>query len=629
MTEDYKEILLRYFTGNLNNQSGTNIPDFTQQEETLNANVYENINTKLTTDEGAVSFTATGKIYNETYGSYLIYGFYENSDSNYYGFIYLVDDELNEIQMITELVSGTKLFPLVSLNQAADGNIYGLSHTIGTTPGTTRVLLFNNIFSSGLIDGVYKAILRNDYILPYSYYPTWYRQNCITKSPDGSVYYMVLQDGNGNTHIVKFTINVGSTNDWQDYSITGIFQYRYAVKLDKSGGDEIFRFYCMSYFYDDYEEYKLENGTITKIKSIALEGSPSISPGFSQVYELGGEIFVTVSYSTTLHKAVLYKVNDDQLQTITTTNYYQDQGYISGYNLFAINDGLFYIKTYNKNTEKDLYVGYVDRGTATEEYIATSETAAIYNSNYSYVDFYVTVLYNLVNMYLPVYGQTNTTERLTFDYNSLNYNGTDYESKYALIPIKGRIYDENDKMIFARNLYNKTIYGNTTLSQVQVPNTLLNSSTLYTSNLIGQTNKVLIESEDNVTKNIYETLYFNYYNTLMVQDRNTEVYVDNMIGANRINSSVSNLADYDNAKAIKYRVNYSDNTSLTNNVDSVVIDNDTQIATYTMQLYVPTTKIATNVEIISQDETTIYQTIDTSSLTQGKAYNITQDCYVE
>ena len=766
MTEDYKDTLLRYFTGNLKQETGNNIPLFTEEQETLNNNVYENIETILGDEQGAVSFLPLGKIYNETYGAYLIYGYYEDLSYNPYGFIYLVDDELNEIQMITEFASGTKLFPLVSLNQAEDGNIYGLSHTVGTTPGTLRVMLFNNIFSSGLLTGEYKAVLRNDYIVPYSYYPARYRQNGIIKSVENPTYYIVLNDGSNNTHIVKFTINVGSTNDWEDYTISGLnFYPRYDVLIDKSSGNEIFYFYGLN--NSNYYEYQLEEQTLTQNKVVNLEATASFT--YSQVFVANiSEIYIYACYSS-LQKGTIYRVlSDGTLETIDEFSFYVSGGntYLSSVNLFLMNGGVFYSKNYSKDIGYDIYMGYIINNTNTEISIGSSTANFPGTSFYSYVDFYYTTLYNLINIYIPIYDQTNTTERLTFDYSSINYNGEPYEFKQSLVPQKGRIFDENNKMIFSRNLYNKIIYGNTTLSQVQVPNTLLNDATLNTSNLIGRTNKILVNSNDNVTKNIYETLYFNYYNTLMIQDRNTGVYVDNMVGANRINGSVSNVIDYENAKATKYRVNYSDNTSLINSLDYIdIVENlfninsnlynsndasrtiegtdlivtpaqgivppmysfvgymlqldkeatytifttltnttannaaivvtdinnqtiaDTgfkttsqdlsltfaapedgkviicfyannsvldqrnsvtysntqivqgtsqpryidygKIATYEMEVYVPTTKTITNVEIISEDENTIYQTISGLSLETGKSYNIKQDCYVE
>ena len=184
MTQDYKDNLLKYLTGNLDIESGDNIPLFPENSETINKTIVNDITTILTNQEDAQNILVLGKLYNEYYSSYLIYGAYRKPNGVYYGYIYLVDDELDTIQMITEFSSGTKLFPITALNQAEDNNIYGLTYNINEEMHITKVLLFNNIFASGQITGTYEAILRNDYVVPYNYNQAPYRQNRIIKSPD-------------------------------------------------------------------------------------------------------------------------------------------------------------------------------------------------------------------------------------------------------------------------------------------------------------------------------------------------------------------------------------------------------------------------------------------------------------
>ena len=211
MTEDYKENLLKYLTGNLDIENGNNIPSF-DNSETLNKNIAENINNILTNEQSANSVVALGKLYNEMYEEYLIYGYYKDTSDNYYGFIYLVDSNLNEIQMITEFASGTKLYPITALNQAEDNNIYGLTFAIGEYDMISKVLLLNNIFASGLISGEYEVILRNDYVIPYHYNQAPYRQNRIIKSPDGATYYIPSPVLNGYTPDISIVKGVITSN---------------------------------------------------------------------------------------------------------------------------------------------------------------------------------------------------------------------------------------------------------------------------------------------------------------------------------------------------------------------------------------------------------------------------------
>lgn len=622
MTQDYKENLLKYLTGNLDIENGNNIPSF-DNSETLNKNIAENIKTILTDEQNANYVIALGKIYNEIYESYLIYGYYQDTSENYYGFIYLVDSDLNEIQMITEFASGTKLFPITALNQDENNNMYGLTYSIDAVEMTSKVLLFNNIFASGQATGVYKAILRNDYIVPYNYNQAPYRQNRITKSPDGATYYIVLSEDN-KEKFVRFTINVGSTNEWVVATIPYGFYARFDVRLDKSSGNEILKFYGINTASpSSYYEYNINGDTATQVKSIQL---PYIAQFLSQVYVKDlNNIYLFISYTTAGYAGV-FKVNGNQLTEIYRTNL-EPSGttYKICYGtLFEINGGLFFYLNKKGTYESQLYLAFIkEDNTIVITDIGQYDGIDLFSSFYSYVDFYYRNNYNLVNIYVPYYSTTNTTKKFTLDYNSVNYNGEEYENTNSLNPTKARIYDNNDKIIFARNLYNKTINANTTISTVNIPNTNLNDVTIYKQSLIGETNYVLMNNQEEITKNIYENLNINFYNTLkMINNNDIDNPIFNQNGSNRINSSVSKLNDYDNAKATKIKINYSDNTNKILNIDFTITARDC----YTeFMIYID--KEISSIDFISNDENTIYNTIR-PELEIGKYYKISQSVYV-
>lgn len=621
MTQDYKDNLLKYLTGNISSESGNNIPSF-DDDEVLNKNIAENIKTILTDEQNANYVIALGKIYNEIYESYLIYGYYKDTSDNYYGFIYLVDGNLNEIQMITEFASGTKLYPITALNQDENNNMYGLTYSIDAVEMTSKVLLFNNIFASGQATGVYKAILRNDYIVPYNYNQAPYRQNRITKSPDGATYYIVLSEDN-KEKFVRFTINVGSTNEWVVATIPYGFYARFDVRLDKSSGNEILKFYGINTASpSSYYEYNINGDTATQVKSIQL---PYIAQFLSQVYVKDlNNIYLFISY-TTAGYAGIYKVNGNQLKKIfqmdlepSGTTYKICYG-----TLFEINGGIFFYLNKKGTYESQLYLSFIkDDDTIVITDIGEYDGVDLFSSFYSYVDFYYRNNYNLVNIYVPYYSSINTTKKFTLDYNSVNYNGEEYENTNSLNPTKARIYDNNDKIIFARNLYNKTINANTTISTVNIPNTNLNDVTIYKQSLIGETNYVLMNNQEEITKNIYENLNINFYNTLkMINNNDIDNPIFNQNGSNRINSSVSKLNDYDNAKATKIRINYSDNSFKIQNISfDLVREAYTEFIVYV-------NKNIASIDFISNDENTIYNTIR-PELEIGKYYKISQSVYV-
>ena len=619
MTQDYKDKLLEYLTGNLTIESGENYPNFSENIETLDKNIYDNINSNL---NNPYELNILGKIYNNIYDEYLIYGYYkETSSSNKDGFIYLVDGDLNEIQIITTLSSGTKLFPITALNQDENNNIYGLSGDDAVSPHVSRVLLFNNIFASGLISGNYKAILRNDYIVPYNYNQSVYRQNRIIKSPEGSIYYMVFRDtANYATKIVKFTINVGAENEWIEASLPYSFSTcRFDVKLDKSSGEEVLHYYGIS--SDNpaiYRDYIIngENATINKSITLPYQAKDSNSQVF--VKDINN-IYLYVAYNYA-GLNVIYKLVGNELQTIyeiysqqSPTNYYATIVV-----LFEVNNGIFFFEKYRNYPNYNIFIGYISPNNTYIKYFIDSYSRSSSMITYDYVDFYYKSLYNLVNFYIPIYADTNTTKKITIDYNSINYNGEGYTNINSLVPNKARLYDNNNKMIFARNLYNKVINANTTISTLNIPNTNLNDVTIYTQSLVGKTNYLLVNNEDSITKNIYENLNINFYTTLrMINNNDPNNQIFNQVGSNRINSSVSSVKDYNNAKVTKIRINYGDNSFKIQNINF----NLAREAYTEFIIYV--NKNIASIDFISNDENTIYNTIR-PQFDIGKYYKITQ-----
>ena len=87
-----------------------------------------------------------------------------------------------------------------------------------------------------------------------------------------------------------------------------------------------------------------------------------------------------------------------------------------------------------------------------------------------------------------------------------------------------------------------------------------------------------------------------------------------------------------NCQATKYRINYSDDTTMINNFGAGQIVNLSPQPpfkyTYTWNVYAPSNKTILSIDIISEDEQTIYQTITDLDFEQNKLYTLTQDVYV-
>lgn len=633
MTEDYKENLVKYLTGNLSVETGDNIPLFPQQTENINQTVVDNIKNILTTEEQAQNIIILGKIYNEMYSSYLVYGIYNNSNDNYYGFIYLIDDNLDTIQMITEFSSGTKLFPITALNQDENNNMYGLSFNINQQPYVSKVLLFNNIFASGQISGIYKAVLRNDYIVPYNYNQTPYSQNRIIKSPDGATYYIVLNDS-GQTKIIKFVINVGAENEWSEVTIPVVFSGRFDVKLDKSSGEEKLNFYGMSAETPSiYYEYSINGDTATLNNTIQLEYG--INNTTSQVFAKDiDNIYLYASYGS-VGENVIYKVNGNGLIDIyQSQSIMGDSGYFLNYiTIMGINGGVFFYERYiNATSSYTLSIGFIkEDNTYIKQQIGSYTGQYPITPLYSYIaDLFYKKAFNLITFYVSFYETNSYTKKIALDYNSTNYNGEAYSNTNLLSPNKATLYNNNGGMIFARNLYNKTVLGATTTSTVQIPNTMLNDVTISQSDLISETNITLTEDTTDITKNIYEVVNINFSNSISIKNENDpNNIILNPTAAARLNGGTTQNNNYDNVKATKVRINYTDGTNIT-----IALNPEMQIlaltdTTYQYNFILQISKQVNNLQIISNDETTVYQTIDTLNLQAGKTYNILQEVEIQ
>ena len=140
----------------------------------------------------------------------------------------------------------------------------------------------------------------------------------------------------------------------------------------------------------------------------------------------------------------------------------------------------------------------------------------------------------------------------------------------------------------------------------------------------------MIENRQIIQKNIYETLNVNFVNTINMINQNDESnYINNTIGAGRINNSISKTLDYTSANSLKYKITYSDNSFDIKNVTTPQSANDGYVNSYLYKVlvYVPSDKDITQIDFISNDEATVYCSIyqdQLNGLTNRKYYLINQ-----
>lgn len=665
MTNDYKTTLLEYLTGNLQEEAGVNIPQFSNVA-TEDSSLYNDLMATFTNgfvEKGTIKCKDSSGEYN---GKTIIYGYYYINSSQTYstskGFIALLDEKLSLIELITQFSSGTDFSKFQYLTIDEEGRLFGIDIPSGSS--SARFLMLNNVSIKANSAQHYVAVLRTSYNLQGNAgtYPIMITK--VIKQYNGANYYMQMSNGLGT----NLKINVGIANEWTDFSYQNVADYQYTDFMNVEA-------------YWDNEE----NISIVLLEhTLMLNGIHIIAKGTNdennviqmvQLYDITNDLFggadgisVYMDYPgsqrtrymrsisayilnpthlffvvpvakfdlDTEENDIIIKVIENNNGTTTTKYEYTYEEQVGDHSsvlseISMINNQIFanfYVceNTTSSNPFYTVYTGII-LNQDTTRIIDLAMVRYGYETSFNIID-----ITNIFNLYI-LNAITYSYEQDKFKYsksilifNANNYNGEAYCNTNTLIPNQIWLYDENDNIMFARNLYNKTIYNNITEATIEVPNTMLNDLTISTQKLIGETNYILCENTDDIEKNIYETLYINFFITLLMQNRNTLDYITNLPGSNRINDSVSETKDYDNAKIGKVRINYTNGTSKTKDIISSTITNN--IADIQFQLTILSDIL--NIEILSNDGLTTYQTItDFTDYDIGKTYTISQKCYVE
>lgn len=636
MTNDFKEKLLKWFTGNYNLE----IPKENINWDNLNNNA-NNLYTQLANEVGNPSSGGTFIDYlgiiqsnskNNNGGNLIVmYGTSYNTNKylNDFGWIALLDNQLNLVQLITEYSSGTVIGQLLTLNVDEDGNFFGIE--LPYSGGQKRFIMLNNFALKLDTQTEYSVVLRQSYNVPTDKSQV-NSYNNIKKAVGKSKYLMVGSNFSNNSLIAtELTINVGVENDWVDYSFSG-GSYTGASPRD----------FWVNWDTDDNLDFKIV-GFYNSSSSVFCEWVKSGAgmslttytlPTNIQLYETAAQILnknnvyvgcYGLASNDTL-SYLIFRVTSGQIYQIyakenmpnglTSTTAAQIELLIVGLDIYydiisVIDSGA---GTYNAE------VGRIVEDNVYPFQIGTIELPT--RSAFRFL--IVNKQFNLYNFYLQAQDTVYNVRQL---FNENNYNGDAYQGLNSMIPNSINLYDENSQLLYARNLYNKIINGNVTISTAEVPNDFINEVTLQLKELISKNNNGIATDNNPIQKNIYEELFINFINTInIVNNNNPNNSVFNNVGSARLNNSVSNLADYDNAKITKYKINYANGTSQVNELNPYAFFGDfgTTYGTYKLTVYVPVEYKINSIELISNDEQTSYQTIDCTSLLNGKYYTLTQ-----
>lgn len=646
MTNQANEYLMAYLTGEVENLESMQNPKQLLFEEFDN---YENdLETYLTNDhfpygyqvdnyiQGIVSSTE-GTEYSIMYGKYKI-----NSSDNYsHSFIVILDASYNIVQVITRYTNNELFGKILALNVGEDGRFFMVELD---NNGYYRIVLLNNILIKSASEENYQVIMRQTYRITDQEFLNEVDGIKIDKHPTDAFYIIFgsVHSGSyydGTFKVINFKINVGSENEWNYYRNLApsayIENYDYTITWNDEGK------YKFNLIYVEKDEYE---GEITLY--LAVIQKDFNEEEFSYVVKFP-PIIDDLPTSATIYTAVKYKDSNNYYITIAVNNNFylyknEDDGstpeapilqisnatytHFQGIRLAYKNNNVFF--TYENNSV--VYVGII-----IGKIVYTSQFPA-FASNKNLFSIYVKNIFNLYFFYIQYGDFINIAKMPYID----DVNNVPYYYYNTLNPYFTKLYDENDKLIFARSLYDKSVNGQTTTSTIEVPNLYLNDVVIGGEKLIGETYKTITSNTREIEKNQYEDLFINISNTINIENQNDpNNVVLNPNGAAKLNIAITQSAnsqqkglnEYTNAKALKYVVNYSDNTYLEGSCTGSITSSTTEppfTHTYHFNLIAPSDKEVLNIQILSNDKNTIYQTISNLDLEAGKLYEITQDVYV-
>ena len=650
MTNDFKIDLLNYITGNIEPTNPTNEEIFKEQNnidrdkwinfipETWGAFRYEGM---VAPNELTSNLTVL-------YGGYYL-------DGNSYGVVTLVNENFEPVKTIYEFSSGTKLRYIQYMKQAEDGTFYYVDDAVYTYDygrysinSQKRFVMVNNFTLINQVTNDYQINLRTSYIFG-SEYQNFYCKNMF-KDPNSAHYILFGASADStssnyayrNIKIIDLKINVGEANEWTLFvddtqkifgSAIATFdsesnvQYRCLITNNFLNNNDLM---CYSKTYtgnptsntiitfNDYKPY---------IDDIDYK-KQSVFLNYDEVYFVQNNQRWGTANVLKPKYIGLYRFNFNN--SVLTTIFEKYLGDYDFCNIEAIyidrcNTDIYvqYNTNISNNSTADYYFQRLTNDVWNPILIAEQEIFAFQRRT-----IFVKNNFNLLSIFL--YQTTPLSNWFVYqikeNYNVLNYNGEPYTDYNSLIPKQGEIYSGN-KLVLARNLYNKTLNENSTVSTVQVPNSYLNNIDLNAKTLISETNTILINDTNVIQKNIYETLFLNYINTLNVIDEDTNEIYKNTGSYINNNINAGTEINYSNSFIAKIRINFQDNSIKTQKIFWQQIDSTHKKTVFSIY----TKDYINSIDFISNDENTIYITknMNDFNLEIGKYYTITQFLRIE
>ena len=628
MTDDFKINILNYLTGKLTLENGNNEPQFITENYILN-----NYRTFI---ENNFPNGFRESDYLEINDKILIYGYYSTNNVVKGGMI-ILDENFTPIVVLKNYDSGTDFYKFEFLSIDEDNRIYGVDNNRtlenGVYKNHYRFIILNNIITIGDLTGNYKATIRKTYFFPDTYSDTVNFAQANSKQllkKSGASSYLFIGQNKTNLYIniIKLEINVGSENVWALYSYNKNIMINYiATQLKWDDNLELYIIGGVGSTADGkFSVIKLYNDTITNPVEKTIDGQvySAIEGPINNIYI--ASVDATTEGEVEYNNVRIYKyLLDTDVLTLIYTKKYERHYLGTTIDLYKKNNIVFGRTFYYYDNDTIEYdVGIMDNDVYYNTYVGSEMFTSYFEPL-----FYVKNNFNLYGLYVQ---GINYVYYAKTKYNILNYNGLPYRNVNCMVPRTVDIYQQGvnegeNILVFARNLYNKTVNDNITEATVEIPNTLLNDKPLNIQNLLSETNITLINNTNNIIKNVYERVLLNFFNKLtMKNSNNPSNEIVNLEGATRLNKSISDVIDYDDCKMVKCRISYTDNSTEIKNITWQDVPKENYLYRTTLTLEV--SKVIDKIEFISNDENTVYNTIS-PVLEVGKLYDISQDVYIE
>lgn len=629
MTGEYKENVLKYLTNNLLDQTGTQEPKY-DDISNIASSVYSEIGNYFSGMIIPIGFVPPSANSDNKYSVFAMYGTLIGASDTSGGLV-ILDADYNIIDIITEYSDGEKIGTIQCINIDENGNYY----LVELNGSSYRIVLLNNIVMKPVNSNTHKAIKVATYTIPNQY--TWTNMCKVYKNTSGDKYFVVATRSAG---VVGIYLEVGETNTWTYYTSTYTIQNGYKMFLNGFNvywdNDGALQFQIASY---DNGLVMLSKGSgttmeATRLTNKIIEDSGAELNNYDFIfysnnmgYLLEVEHIEATPPIVPSGHSFPYTITKVDLDTKIFKPIYsgREARYLAenhcGIWFFKKEDRLGFYEYYDRSD--GLYAVYMSIISGDIVY-QPENVGSFEEAIWLYARLYPNIIVDYNKVYVYLLNSVNLV-KIELTWNPENYSGLPFESIGSLIPRFATIEDENEVELYNRNLYNLTTYSNGYNATLQIPNSYLNGIELTNAQLYSQNNNLLVGNPITTEKNQYEELFVNFINRFnILNDEKLNIDASNgLVNAMLSKSATGHLG--------KIKINYQDNTSdirslTTKNLVYTYLDEEIKTTLYIM---VYTSKLIDNVELISEDETISYSTINCENMELNKYYLITQDVRID